>query len=468
VVDSAGDLADAATQRLEQVGDPTVERVGRLAELRRRGGERSFELNAVALMAATAVTALVGLGFWALAARLPPAEVGRASAVITTATMFCQLASANIGLLFSRVLASAGHRSRRVVLIGYGLAAAIGGVLGTGYVLLFPTTLFAGANEKIAFPVIVVLFAIFSLQDWVLTGLRKAGWIPLEQLLFALAKFGLLMIVIAMPIESGIVLAWAVPVCIAVLVVNPILLGRVLPRMPEPGPGAAPMPTPRQLGGIFAAEYATGAATYVIPLVLPLLVVGHLGTEANAYFAMPWLIAESLNLLIWNISSSYMVEASHDGPKSAALMRRTFRMSLLVGVPGVLVPLVAAPWLLHILGANYADQGANLLRLMVLSIPFTTINTLYASTCRVQNRMGRVVAVQVANATLVIGMALALIGPLGINGVGLGYLVAEALISAVVFWPFLRYLRRNGVTVFGPEPEPPTEEITVVRAGAGH
>jgi len=431
------------------------------APVSRRRFAPSLELNALALMAATGITALVGLGFWAVAARLPASEVGRASAVLSTATMLSLLASSNIGLLFSRVLASAGGKSRSVVLAGYGAATGIGAILGVGFVLFIPNdALFDSWLDRATFPLLVVLFCIFVLQDWVLIGLRAARWVPLEQLLFALAKLGLLVLFSALVLDGGIVLAWAIPCALAVLIINVLLLGRVLPNRPPPASGAAEMPSRRGLGIIFLAEYATGAMAVVIPLTLPLIVVAQLGTEANAYYALPWLIAESLGLLIWNISSSYMVEASHDGPQIAALMRRTFRLSLLVGGLGVPFLLIAAPLLLSFLGPDYAAEGTTVLRLMVAAIPFTIIVLMYVTTSRVKNQMGRVVAIQLLSAIMVIGLALALIPRLGIDGAGWAYLIAEAIAAAIVIVPLIRFMRANQVSLLR-KPPPVTEPVPV-------
>ncbi len=409
-----------------------------------------LEFNAFALMASTAITALVGLGFWAVAAGLPPAEVGRASAMITTATMLSQLSGSNIGVLFSRVLPAAGQRSTAVVLAGYAVAIAIALVLTGGFLLLFTSDeLFVSGTERALFPLLVITFVLFALQDWVLTGIRATGWIPVEQLLFSLAKMGLLIWFIALAVDNAIVLAWAIPCLATVLVINPLLLGRVLPRRPPAPEGASAMPARRELGRIFLAEYATGAVTFVIPLTLPLLVLTQLGAEANAYYALPWLIAESLGLLIWNISSSYMVEASHDNRQMGALMSRTLRLSFLVGGLGVPFIVVAAPWLLSFLGSNYAAEGTTVLRLMVLAIPFNIIFTMFLNTSRVRNQMGRVVVTQLVSAVLIIGLTATLLPLLGIDGAGWAYLIAEAVMAAVVAIPLLRFMRANQVRLFG-------------------
>ncbi|GAA4537928.1 hypothetical protein [Pseudonocardia xishanensis] len=402
----------------------------------------SLELNAFALMAATGITAVVGLGFWAIAARLPAAEVGRSSAILSTATMLSQIAASNVGLLFGRVLASAHGRGRRLVLAGYGIATAIALLLGFGFLLFFPhDELFPTTWDRLGFPLLVVLLALSTLQDWVLTGLRRSTWIPLEQLLFALGKMGLLIVFANLAFEKGILVAWAIPIIVLQLVVAPLLFGRLLPRIPPPGPGTPPMPDRRGLSTIFLAEYATGAVTVIIPLVLPLLVVARLGTEANAYYALPWLIAESFSVLIWNISSSYVVEASHDRREQWALMRRTFRLSYLIGLVGVPSLFFLAPWLLSLLGDTYSDEGTWVLRYAVLAIPFTIINMNFINTSRLRNQMGRVVVLEVFTAALVIGLAVVLMDRMGVGGAGLAFLLAQALTALIVAVPLLRFAR---------------------------
>jgi len=404
---------------------------------------RSLELNALSLMVASVITALVGVFFWAVATGVPPAEVGRSSAIITTATLLSALASQNVGLLISRFLPGAGKRAKALVLGGYAAASAVALLLGAGFVLFFHSTLFVSDVERWLFPVFTVVLSLFVLQDWVLIGLRASTWVPLEQLCFAVLKLGLLLVFIRMFPVGGIVLSWVVPAGVAVIVVSSIVMFRALPRRPPPEPGAAPIPGRRALTIIFFGEYATGIMTVSVPMALPLIIVGQLGAESNAYYALPWLLSEAFNMLLWNISSSYMVEASNDGPKAAALLKRTIRLNLLIGGLGVPFMLIGAPWLLNFLGSNYADEGSTVLRILACAIPFLVITSLYSTTARVRQQMGRVVAIQLGAAVVTIGLALVLVHPLGINGVALSYLIAEVVSAIIVFIPLVRILREK-------------------------
>jgi O-antigen/teichoic acid export membrane protein len=403
-----------------------------------------LELNALALMSTTGMTALFGLVFWGIAAQYPAAEVGRSSAVITTATSISSLASLAVGLLFTRFLGSTGARSMFVVAAGYGVTAGTALLLSGGYVLFFadPEVLVTDL-DALLFPVIAVVLSIFVLQDWVLIGLRGARWVPIAQFAYSALKLGLLALFALTFWRDGIVTAWVVPAALAVLVVSAVLFVRVLPRRPPPAEGATALPSRRALGGLFAAEYATGATTVIVPLVVPLIVVAQLGAEANAYFALPWIVAQAVTTLLWNICSSYMVEASNDRSAEPALMFRTLKLMALVAGGGWLFLVVAAPFVLGVLGPDYAEQGTPVLRLVACALPFAVIWDLYTSTLRIRLQMARVVVLQAVVAVTVIGLAAVLAGPLGLTGVALGLLCAEVLAASIVSVPLYRIVREN-------------------------
>jgi len=130
------------------------------------------------------------------------------------------------------------------------------------------------------------------------------------------------------------------------------------------------------------------------------------------------------------------------------------------GCRSVTTLLITAPWLLSLLGGSYSDEGSTVLRLMAAAVPFLIITNLYVSTSRIRQQMGRVVTIQLLTAVAVIALALSLVVPLGINGVGLAYLLAEAAAAAIVILPLIRYMRANDISLFR-KPRPVAEPAPV-------
>ena len=101
--------------------------------------ERALFRNAYALMAATVRSSVLGMGFWAVAARLYDTDtVGRASAAISAMLLRCNAAQLNRSVGMMRFLPVSRGTERRVILVSYGVAACAGLVAATGFLLIAP------------------------------------------------------------------------------------------------------------------------------------------------------------------------------------------------------------------------------------------------------------------------------------------------------------------------------------------
>jgi O-antigen/teichoic acid export membrane protein len=114
-------------------------------------------------------------------------------------------------------------------------------------------------------------------------------------------------------------------------------------------------------------------------------------------------------------------------------------------VPCLAALLVGAPYLLRILGAQYATHGTALLRYVALALPFMAVNVLYVTYARLARRVRRVLAIQVGIAATVLVLTVLLLGPFGIAGAGLAFLIGQAAASVVVFPSVFRQYRRPGM-----------------------
>ena len=76
---------------------------------------------------------------------------------------------------------------------------------------LSASVLSADWGTRALFVVAVPILAIFALQDSVLTALRLAPWVPVENVSFAVSKLALLPVLALLLGGGGIVLAWVLP-----------------------------------------------------------------------------------------------------------------------------------------------------------------------------------------------------------------------------------------------------------------
>ncbi|MEI6623473.1 MAG: hypothetical protein WCP28_16375, partial [Actinomycetes bacterium] len=182
-------------------------------------GKSTMLSNATALMTATIATSVIGIFFWALSVRLyDTANVGLATAQISAATLVAMVGQLSLGLLLTRFLPTSGRFTpwilKRVFIVVSGLST----VLAAAFVALgFANDYLAGWPEKLFFIVAVPALALFMLQDSALLGLGSAKIIPVENVLFSVAKLILLPVFAGVAAAIGIFASWVIPAGLAVV-----------------------------------------------------------------------------------------------------------------------------------------------------------------------------------------------------------------------------------------------------------
>ena len=393
--------------------------------------------NALALMVSSMGSSGIGIVFWGVAAHLASVEsIGLASAELSAMSLLASLASLSLGSTFIRFLPVSGDRTRRFVARSYGACTSLALILALVYVAtgLGHRFLPAGVVWRALFVVVVVFWVVFALQDAALTGLRATKWIPVENLLFGLAKLALLPLFIVVLPKQGIFLAWSAPVFFAVALVTRYLFRTRIPEHESASRGRSFLPSGKEITSILAAQGATELVSIVASMLMPLIVISRLGATANGYFYLPWTITVSFTSLIWSVSTSFLVEAAHDPSTMRLHVDRTVRLTLLMLLPGVAVGVALAPDVLRIFGATYAEHGTTLLRLLLVCLPGTAVTCFFTSFLWLERRMWVLACRQLAQATMFLGTTLLLIGRFGLLAVGIASLATEAL-QAVIFLP---------------------------------
>jgi O-antigen/teichoic acid export membrane protein len=407
--------------------------------------------NAYSLMLSNGLTSALGLVYWTVAAREYPAQVmGASSAAISMVLFLSGAAQLNLRPALLRLLPESGPRASWLVRRAYGLAVVLSALTAT---LVFGGGAITGAPwdtiEALASPAGILLlvagtvcWSIFNLQDGVLTGLRRTGWVPVENGIYALVKIGVLVACIVVLPSTGIVVSWIVPIFFIVGVVTVVLVTRWIPAYMTANPDRRPALDRRDLMAFVVADstgalFALGAST-----LLPVLVVGAVGPSTGAYFAITWTIITALTLVPINMAASMTVESVHAGTALGPQVRRLGGHLYRMLIPLVIAVVVLAEWGLSIFGAAYAEQATVALRIgAVALLPFAA-NILFLATARIRARSRAIIVVQIVIALMTLAGSAALLGPMGIAGVTLAWLIAQSLVALVVvptqLWPLMR------------------------------
>lgn len=400
--------------------------------------------NAYALIANQGLSAMLGILFWMLAARLyTPEQVGRDAALITALLFLAFAAQLGLKSAMTWVLPRAGAATLRYIWLAYATSMAMAGLLGAAAIFglrgWLPTLRELSAQPVLAlwFVGSAMVWCVFAIQDGVLTGLRQPIWVTIENAIYNLSKLALLVGLAGLP-GAGVWAAWTLPVAPVVLIVNFLIMRRLAPRHIAAASAQASPPAPRQVVRFVAGDYLGALFSEVATKLLPLLVIGALGSRANAYFYQAWSIALPLLLIASNMTASLTVEATSDSTKRALYSRRMLRQMVRLIIPAALALALGARPILSLYGAAYAEAGAGLLRLLALAaIPYI-LYAWYISHARIHGRVWGIVLIQALLCALTLGLSSWLLPLYGINGVGIAWLATQLVLAALIVFTQLR------------------------------
>ena len=414
----------------------------------RRLPKSALITNALALMASTIGSGVLGLAFWVTAAHLYSAnDVGRASSEVAAITLVAGLGQICLVSMFARFLPVARRRAGQIVRRGYAASLTATWILACGFVALrFGGRFLDRDVQSIAiFVISIMVFAVFALQDVVLTAFRRAPWVLTENILVAVARLALLPALLIFGRRFGVLGSWAVPMCFAVMIVNWLAFTKLIPAKEASGDDRGLLPTRRELVSYGSAQFIGGVIGNVAGMLPPVLVAAKLGTTAAAIFYFPWLFLTSCMALLWNIVFSLVVEAVHDTSRTRHLLNRAAAMGAIVTVGGGLILGFGAPLILSVVGSQYRQSGTVLLQLVALSLPFVGIGSLYGALTLINRKTWFATILDACGtAIFIIGGVLA-IPKYGVSAFGLSFLFSQVTVALLSMPGIMRRYRQLAV-----------------------
>ena len=406
--------------------------------------------NGYALLINSAGISVLGILYWMIAARYYTTEaVGINSATIAAMTFLAGIARLYLDGTLLRFLPRAGQTAARLISSAYlvtSLAATIvGAIFLLGLNSWAPALGFLRVSPILAasFILATVAYTIFVEQDSVLIGLRQTKWVPVENVLYALVKLILLIVLAKSFPDYGIFISWTIPMLLALIPVNLLIFQKLLPEHirqnlePEADIGVSKIA--HYAGGLYIGRLFFMAATQL----LPLLVLRMEGPNAAAHFALPWMIMTSMQLAIPNMMNSMIVEASRSQAQLEMYSRQAFKQIARILIPGIVFLLVSAPYVLNFFGKSYATESITLLRLLALAAPPQILIGLYLGIARVRRSIGGAIAVQATIFVISLSLSYFFLARFSITGVGMAWLISQTVVSMVLFFTQLRPVFRT-------------------------
>jgi O-antigen/teichoic acid export membrane protein len=384
------------------------------------------------LMLSSGVQAALGFTFWLVMARLFSAEdVGKASSLISATTLIAYFSLVGLNSTLVRFLPTARDKHSLLtgaVLMVIGTAAAI----GLTYVLLMPVAAprleFVEHSFAMAagFVILTAAAAVNLITDAVFIASRKAGLCTLTDgviggiskivLGVALAGAG------AYGLFSASVGGFAAAALASVVLIMTSLRWR--PSLKRPFQAVKPL---LRFAG---ANYVANAMNLLPSVVVPLIVLDRLGAKSAGYYYVAFQMAALLYAAVYAVESAFFAEGSQAGADWRAIRRRSRRLALVLFVPGGILLMVAAHWVLLAYGRGYSLNGTGCLELLAAAVlPMAMANWAWT----VLRLSGRLVAVVFSTAVYSGGICAAawILAPHGLTALAAAWPLGAALAAVV-------------------------------------
>lgn len=413
----------------------------------RRAGEpaRWHRLAGISasLVGTSAVTSILGLGFWAVAARtLDTVAVGVAGAAVALMMLVGAFGTLGLGtLLISRLPAEPPGTRRRLVRSSLGLSGGVAGALSL--VTVWPViALFhmdhlrpvvSGPAFAFGFAVATALTAVTMVLDQAVLVLG-IGALQLERNLVAsIVKIVALIALTSLGARGGmtVVAAWT----LGNLVSLPLVAFRTRGghRLEDPGP-LIDLRVLRRLGREAISHHALNTGLQLPLQLLPVVVTVMLSARTNGYFSTALLVTGFVFTLPYAVSVGLFAAAEGDEHEVLRRLRWTVPFGLAVSLAANLVLYPAAGVVLGVFGHGYAVESTPILHVLVLAgLPFV-VKDHYVALRRVQRRTTEAAVVIAVFGVVELVAAAAGAhwgGVLGLSWAWVGLLILEAAVFTI-------------------------------------
>ncbi|WP_030946306.1 lipopolysaccharide biosynthesis protein [Streptomyces sp. NRRL S-646] len=431
-----------ATEAPEQAG-----RRLRLPGMGRSDGGSPLFRNAYALMLNTGISAVLGLGYWLIAARYySESAVGQGSAAIAAMKLLAGLTAVTLTGALARFIPVAGRATGRLIFRTYAASCVVVSFAAGMFLLTLSSwgpsySFLHGPIKGLGFIMAVASWNLLTLQDGVLTGLRSAPWVPVGNTVFSAVKLALLVGLAASMPTTGVFVSWVLAIATSVVPLGILVFRKLVPRHIETTADHAKPPTLKEIGRFLAGDYTGSLFSLAVVYLIPVIIASQVSSEDNAYFYITTTIGGTVNLLAINMGASLTVEGSHDPARLAANTRAALKRMARIMLPICGLLFIGAPWILGVFGQGYADAATPLLRWFAVGALLRVVMETYFAVLRAQSRTAGLAWLQGLLCVLVLGLTLLLLPRMGLTGAGVAEISSLAVIVAIAAPKLYRTVR---------------------------
>lgn len=415
----------------------------RITDLLKKLASDSLFRNSFYLMLSTSTMAVFGFAFWLICSHLfTPSQIGIATTLISAMTLISYASLLGFNNTFIRFLPTSENKNGEIN-TGLTLSIVTGIILASGYVFLVPYLtpklgiLHQNIFYTLGFILMVSLATINLLTDSIFVAYRVAKYnFFIDGLLMSGTKLLLPVAFVGFG-AYGIFMASGVAASLA-MVASIFFLTVKFGYTFRPGIHLSSL---KKVFSYSFGNYVANLFNIAPILLLPLIILNHLGAASAGYYYLAFTIVSLLYAVIYAVSQSLFAEGSYDDRKTKELLTKSVAVISSILLPGVFILYFAAPTFLNMYGNGYAEAATRTLQVFGLAAPAVAFYTLNNFILRVKKKIYETVVINVIYFLSVSGLAYLWVDR-GLVWIGLAWLIGN-LISGLVGILFLVWPNYN-------------------------
>src|SRR5258708_1837448 len=176
-------------------------------------------------------------------------------------------------------------------------------------------------------------------------------------------------------------------------------------------------------------------------LVLPLIVIDHLGAAQAGYYYLAFTVANLLYAVVYAVSQSLLAEGSYGDIELRELAKRSAFIIMAIMIPAGALLAVFGPFVLQLFGKSYSTGGVSAITIFALAAPAVVAYTLGGVLLRITNKIYAIISMNVVYAVVICGLATVWVDR-GLIWVAIAWLVGNLAAGEVAFG-FMFYSRHS-------------------------
>lgn len=386
--------------------------------------------NSIYLMTTNFFNLVLGFFFWIIASRYyTPNDIGIVSVIFSSMSLISMISSIGLptAILFflPRDQKNANKIINSCIIVSIVIPIIFSTIFILGLNIWEPllTPIFHRIGLIAIFMIATIITTVSAIMSGIFTAERRSSFHMMKESIFGIVKIFPLILLAGFG-AMGIFISWSIGLVMA-SIIGFILLYKTSKYVPR----ITFYPIIKNMVRYSTGNYIASILNSLPRLLLPIMIVSLISTEAAGYFFIALTIASLLYGIPQSIGNCFLAESSKGDLWTK--VGKVVKFNLLFLIPGILLFVIFGKFVLSIFNPDYVSMEKTLIILTLSSIPSAVI-IIFNSVRNAQRRLWSIIRINAIVAIMTIILSIPLMIVLKIEGAALAYFISDIIGAMII------------------------------------